>query len=85
MNLSTKNLELALDALEHLARHHKAEAERYGAMGLDGRWTMLESTRAQKLADTIAKHLKEEEEKRIETYERIEAQLRAEELATENN
>ena len=78
MNLSTKNLELALEALEHLARHLEAEAERYGSMGLDGRYTMLESTRAKKLADTIAKHLKEEEEKRIETYERIEAQLRAE-------
>lgn len=77
MNLSTKNLELAHEALEHLARHFEAEAERYGSMGLDGRYTMLESTRAQKLADTIAKHLKEEEEKRLEISERIDAELRA--------
>lgn len=78
MNLSTKSLELALEALEHLARNYKANAEAMGAMGLDGRWTMYESTRAQKLADTIAKHLKEEEEQRIEINERIDAELSAE-------
>ena len=78
MNLSTKNLELAHEALEHLANHYKELAEELGAMGVDGRYTMLDSTRAQKLADTIAKHLKEEEEKRLEISERIDAELRAE-------
>jgi len=78
MNLSTKNLELALEALRNLARDYKELAEELGAMGVDGRFTMYESTRAQKLADTIAKHLKEEEEKRLEISERIDAELRAE-------